>query len=70
MDQKRKSKRKLTWGLGIVIADSDGKKVGRVVKIPKRLLDQAQPISKSAFLDPQYEKIMRCVKSYKPRKRY
>ena len=70
MEKKRRNKRKVSWGLGVVIADSDGTKIGRVVKIPKRILDKAKPIKGSAFLNPQYEEIMRCAKAYKPRKRY
>ena len=69
MENKRRSRRKVSWGLGVVIADSDGTKIGRIVKIPKRILERAQPIKKSAFLNPHYEEIMRCAKAYKPRKR-
>ena len=68
-NKKRRRKKGVTWGLGVIIADSDGKKIGRLVKIPKRLMDKVKPIKNSAFLDPQYEEIMKFAKSYKPRKR-
>ena len=62
MENKKKMKRirkSVSWGLGIVISDSDSSKVGRIFKIPKKLLDRAQPIKSSAFLNPDFEEIMK-----------
>ena len=70
MENKKKSKRarnKISWGWGMVISDSDGSKIGNIVKIPKKILDQAKPVKRSAFLNPDFEEIMKQTGSRKRR---
>jgi len=65
MKQKRKRVEKST--LGIIIQHEDPSKIGRVIRIPKKQMEEPDKINskkKNVFLNPDHEEIMKHYKKY------
>ena len=67
INMKQKRTRKLT--LGIIIQDEDPSKIGRIIRITKKQMNELDKNSKkiNVFLDPKCEEIMDYYNKYEKR---
>ena len=68
--QKKASRpRAPTWSLGIIISDptSDGHNVGKIVRLPKKVVDRASVVESAPgqYPGPEVEEIMKLFKKKK-----